>query len=157
MGCGKVTDAERAALWPQILTECRRALHRYGARGTLDSPEDVAVEAAWCLSRLKFATGAMVARICKQRAIDWLRTYGRDGRSKFQRPAEICIDALPPHEHLIQAKFSSSCSPRLSIAAALALATPGQKAEAARDLRVTRQCIDKHLSELRIKISSYLA
>jgi hypothetical protein len=136
----------------------------------LDSPDDVAVEAAWCLSRLKFATGAMVARICKQRAIDWLRTYGRDGRSKFQRPAEICINALPPHEHLIQAKSSSSCSPKLSIAAALRLATPGQKAcilaiikrnghkaMAARDLRVTPQCIDKHLSEVRKKISLYRA
>jgi DNA-directed RNA polymerase specialized sigma24 family protein len=165
-----VTDDELAQLWPRIVSEARRALARYGARGVLYAPEDVAVEAAWVLSRFEHANGAMVAKVTKQRAIDWLRTYGRDGRAKWQPPTEMSLDALPRHEHLKRPDSSKSCAPATTIAEALTLATPGQKkciiavikrngqkALAARDLRVTRQTIHKHLFDLRLKISSYRA
>ena len=165
-----MTDQELTALWPAILREAGRALHRYGARGVLYAPEDVAVEAAWVLSRSEHVNGALVAKVTKQRAIDWLRVYGRDGRAKWQPPVEVSLDAMPPHEHLCRARGAPSCSRQLTVADALRMATPaqkicilavirrnGHKAMAARDLGVTRQTIDTHLCDVRKKISSYLA
>ena len=165
-----MTDQELTALWPAILREAGRALHRYGARGVLFAPEDVAVEAAWVLSRSEHVNGALVAKVTKQRAIDWLRVHGRDGRAKWQPPVEVSLDAMPPHEHLCRARGAPSCSRQLTVADALRMATPaqkicilavirrnGHKAMAARDLGVTRQTIDTHLCDVRKKISSYLA
>jgi len=165
-----VTDDELAQLWPRIVSEARRALARYGARGVLYAPEDVAVEAAWVLSRSEHVNGALVAKVTKQRAIDWLRVHGRDGRAKWQPPVEVSLDAMPPHEHLCRARGAPSCSRQLTVADALRMATPaqkicilavirrnGHKAMAARDLGVTRQTIDTHLCDVRKKISSYLA
>ena len=166
-----MTDDELAQLWPRIVSEARRALARYGARGMLNSPEDVASRVAVSLwANYSSVTAAALVELARRRTIDWLRVHGRDGRAKWQPPVEVSLDAMPPHEHLCRARGAPSCSRQLTVADALRMATPaqkicilavirrnGHKAMAARDLGVTRQTIDTHLCDVRKKISSYLA
>ena len=161
-----MTDQELTALWPAILREAGRALHRYGARGVLYAPEDVAVEAAWVLSRSEHVNGALVAKVTKQRAIDWLRVHGRDGRAKWQPPVEVSLDSLPPAERLVRdhidGENATEDAPGRTLARIMAVATKGQKtcllalirrdfnrAEVARDMGVTRNTVDSHLHDIR--------
>ena len=162
-----MTDDELAQLWPRIVSEARRALARYGARGMLNSPEDVASRVAVSLwANYSSVTAAALVELVRRRTIDWLRVHGRDGRAKWQPPVEVSLDSLPPAERLVRdhidGENATEDAPGRTLARIMAVATKGQKtcllalirrdfnrAEVARDMGVTRNTVDSHLHDIR--------
>ena len=118
-----MTDQELTALWPQILTECRKALMELRATGQCWEPEEVANDTALSLWRYERVTSALIARIARSRAIDLLRRV----RGRYLRRHAIHCEMATQHEPSTGREREPTADASGAVRVALSLALPRER------------------------------